>query len=58
MGYYASKIGERKWGVFFRMDERTSFGPKAVHSTKRAAESDASRRNWCERQMAAEREEA
>lgn len=51
-GYEASKISEGKWGVFYRMDERTSFGPKATHRTRKAAASDAATRNWAERQIA------
>jgi hypothetical protein len=53
-GYEASKISERKWGVFFRLDERTSFGPKAVHATKREARRDAAERNKYERILAAD----
>jgi hypothetical protein len=35
--YEASKISDRKWGVFYRLDERTSFGPDTIWPTKRRA---------------------
>ncbi len=52
MGYEAGKIAERKWGVYFRLDEQTSFGPKAIHTTKREAQRDANERNRFEAKLA------
>jgi hypothetical protein len=37
--YEAGKVAERKWAIFFRLDEHTSFDQRAYYATKREAES-------------------
>ena len=37
--YFASKISERKWGIFFRIDKGWSIFQHVTYTTKREAES-------------------
>jgi hypothetical protein len=50
MGYYAYKIGERVWGVVYRLNERTSFDQHLRFTTKRAAVSAAAAFNRAEKE--------
>lgn len=37
MGYEASKMSERKWGIFYRLNQTTSFYQNVSYPTKREA---------------------